>query len=115
VDRPPSRLLLWLGLALVAAGWVVLYLGWRQAGEQELETGQLPFLLSGGFGAAGLLILGAVAIVVDAVQRAGWEARRASERTSEGIERLVRVLEATDDSDDAERPRRRRRRAGRAP
>lgn len=113
---PPSKLSLILGLVLVAAGWGVVFAGWYQASRQELEAGQIPYVISGGIGGLGLLVLGATGILVYVLQRAHWQQRSA-------IDELVRALstrlDARAEADPAldgtrELPERRRRRRRRA-
>jgi hypothetical protein len=71
VERP-SRLPLYIGILLAAAGWAAIGLGWYQTGQQELQTGQIPFVMSGGFGGWGLLVMGMAALLLDAVRQAAW-------------------------------------------
>lgn len=79
MDRPPSRLPLYLGGLLIACGWAAIGLGWWQTGRQDLETGQLPYVISGGFGGFGLLLMGAIAVLIDFVRQAEWQLRRSAE------------------------------------
>lgn len=124
MDRP-SRLPLYLGIFLVALGWAVIFLGWYQAGRQDLETGQLPYLISGGFGGFGLLLMGMVAILADIVRQSEVKLRRSAEelhaRMKELAEDFVLKQDSTSDVQQATvrlsgqnaspgRPRRRRRR-----
>jgi cytochrome oxidase assembly protein ShyY1 len=88
VNRP-SRSPLYVGIALVASGWIVLGLGWWQAGLQDLETGQLPYVISGGFGGFGLLLMGAIAILIDFVRMAEWQLRRSAEHLHARMEEVV--------------------------
>jgi hypothetical protein len=65
---------LYIGLFLVVAGWVALFVGWYQAGRQDLQTGQIPYVLSGGFGGWALLAMGTLTIFVDVVRQIEWRA-----------------------------------------
>ena len=88
VDRP-SRLPLVLGVVLVVCGWAAIFLGWYQAGRQDLVTGQLPYLISGGFGGFGLLLMGIIAILVDVVRQAETKLRNSAERLHLRMEELA--------------------------
>jgi hypothetical protein len=88
MDRP-SRLPLYLGAVLVVCGWVAIGLGWWQAGRQDLETGQLPFVISGGFGGFGLLLMGAIAVLIDFVRQAEWGLRRSAEDLHVRMEEVI--------------------------
>ena len=110
MEGRPSRLPLYLGIVLAVCGWAAIGVAWYQAGRQGLETGQIPFLISGGFGGWGLLLMGGVAILVDTIRQASWRetaARRVQDRQLATIRRDLEHLAGTSD---AERPRRRPRR-----
>jgi len=118
--KRPTRLPLYLGLALVVAGWAALFIGWYQAGRQDLQTGQIPYVLSGGFGGWVLLAMGTLAIFVDVVRQIEWRAHvhlRDVQRTIEGLgESLAdsgRSSVATEAPADVARPPGRRTRRGR--
>ena len=93
MDRP-SRAPLYLGAVLVACGWAAIGLGWWQAGRQDLETGQLPFVISGGFGGFGLLLMGAIAVLIDFVRQAEWQLRRSAEDLHLRMEEVVDTFAA---------------------
>jgi hypothetical protein len=111
-----------IGFVLVACGWAVIFLGWYQAGRQDLETGQLPYIISGGFGGFGLVVVGAIAILIDVVRQAETKLRHSAEELHARMQELAETFvngQASDDLLDEEpapapkpRPRRRRRRSG---
>jgi hypothetical protein len=100
---------LYVGIVLIALGWAAIFLGWQRAARLDLETGQLPYVLSGGFGGFGLLVLGAAGVVIDVMQRTQWQARRTLEELRGAIETLAQSGARDDDEVAARRPARRRR------
>jgi hypothetical protein len=88
----PSRLPLYVGIALLIAGWAVIFIGWYQSGQQDLETGQLPYVISGGFGGFGLIIMGVIAILADVVRQAESKLRRSAEELHRRMEELAEVF-----------------------
>jgi len=123
----PSRAPLYVGIALLVCGWAVIFIGWYQAGNQDLETGQLPYVISGGFGGFGLLLMGMVAVLLDVVRQSEFKLRRSAEELHSRMEELAetfvtnsnasrRPQASASTSDRPRQPRRRRRRppSGRA-
>jgi len=99
----------------------VIFIGWYQAGNQDLETGQLPYVISGGFGGFGLLLMGMVAILLDVVRQSEFKLRRSAEELHTRMEELAETFvsnsnarrgsQASSASEDGmPRPARRRRR-----
>lgn len=114
VDRP-SRLPLYLGVVLLVVGWAVVLLGWYQAGRQDLETGQIPYVISGGFGGFGLILMGVISILVDVVRQAESKLRRSADELHSRLEMLAEAFVANNSEErtpsipqSARRPRRRR-------
>jgi hypothetical protein len=90
--KRPSRLPLYIGLPLVVAGWAALFVGWYQAGRQDLQTGQIPYVLSGGFGGWALLAMGSLAIFIDVVRQIEWRAHVHLHDVQITLERLGEAL-----------------------
>lgn len=107
---------------VIVAGWVVLFLGWYQAGRQDLETGQIPYVLSGGFGGWGLLVMGGMAVLIDLFRQAEWRAhqrldelRTALDDIAGAVERPSRPAREPQAGQTQRRRPRRRRRGPRTP
>jgi hypothetical protein len=115
MDDRPSRVMLPIGIGLVICGWAVILLGWYQTGRQDLETGQIPYIIAAGFGGFGLLLVGAVAILIDVVRQSEWKLRRSAEELHARMEQLAESFSLGDaearsrDDRPPRRPRRRRR------
>ncbi len=103
----PSRLPLYVGILLVAAGWAVIMLGWYQSGRQDLETGQIPYVISGGFGGFGLILMGLIAILVDVVRQAETKLRRSADELHRRMEELAETFVLEQAPEPKRRPKRR--------
>jgi len=58
-----------LGSLCIALGFIVILLGWNGAAGVDFTQGQIPYLLSGGAFGLGLVVIGAVLIVVQNSRR----------------------------------------------
>jgi hypothetical protein len=93
-ERRPARLALYAGVALLALGWLIVYLGYNGAATHTREIQQLPYVVSGGFGGLALIILGGVAIAAN-IALSVQSALRGDLRAVHGaIEELVDTLSA---------------------
>jgi hypothetical protein len=67
--RPLSPTPTFLGLGLIAAGFIAIGIAWRQVAVETQVALQLPYLISGGLFGLALVIVGATAVVVSAKRR----------------------------------------------
>jgi hypothetical protein len=75
-----------VGVLLVVAGFVALFLAWNGAAEKDFVQGQLPYLISGGL--VGIALVGCGLMVINV------QARRADQ--TELLNRLETLLENRD-------------------
>jgi len=93
-----------LGVVLCLAGFVLIFLGWNGAASVDRVTAQFPYLISGGIGGLGLVILGAIIISVDSRRDDG---RRVEEMLAEVRDALARLAPPPEEEviDDGKGPR----------
>lgn len=84
-----------LGVGLIGAGFLLVFLGWNGAASVDRVPAQFPYLISGGIGGLCLVIVG-VGLLIVQNQRADRAALQAS------LVELRRAL--TDDADPALAP-----------
>ena len=58
-----------LGMSFSILGFLVIAVAWNGAADLDYAQGQLPYLLSGGFGGLGLVVVGAAMIVAESNRR----------------------------------------------
>lgn len=88
----PARLALYLGIALLLAGGVVMYLGYNGAATNPIPAAQTPFVISGGLFGAALLVLGGIALVVHVLVQVQAEVRRDMGVMRESLESLAEAV-----------------------
>jgi hypothetical protein len=71
-----------VSVALIAAGFLAIFLGYRGAARSLIVAEQLPFLLSGGVGGIALIVAGAGVLAVQSSRY--WNARERQQ-----LDRLV--------------------------
>lgn len=64
MQRNLSRLVVQFGTLLCVAGFVVMFLGWNGAATYTFTPAQIPYLISGGIGGLGLIIIGATILIL---------------------------------------------------
>ncbi|HUR78575.1 MAG TPA: hypothetical protein VMZ22_11545 [Acidimicrobiales bacterium] len=75
-----------VGVLLVIAGFIAMFLAWNGAADKDFVQGQVPYLISGGL--VGLALVGSGLTVINV------QARRADQ--TELLNRLEAMLEARD-------------------
>jgi hypothetical protein len=60
-----------LGIAYCVAGFFLIFLGWNGAATYDRVPAQLPYVVSGGFGGLGLIVLGSALIIAQSRRGAG--------------------------------------------
>jgi hypothetical protein len=81
-----SPALIWIGIAIAAAGFILIGVAWSQvAGETQVYL-QLPYLVSGGLVGLGLIMVGVTVINVTAKRRDATERERQ-------MDQLVSILD----------------------
>jgi len=57
-----------LGIVYCIAGFFLIFLGWNGAASNDREAAQIPYLISGGIGGLGLVVLGSALIVAHSLR-----------------------------------------------
>jgi hypothetical protein len=78
-----------LGVFLCLAGFVLIFLGWNGAASVDRITAQFPYLISGGIGGLGLVILGAILISVDSRREDGHRVEAMLAEVRDALTRLA--------------------------
>ena len=60
---------LYLSVALIAVGFLLIYFAWNGAAEKDFIQGQFPYLLSGGLGGIGLILCGLTLVMTQSFRR----------------------------------------------
>ena len=88
-----------LGIVYCVAGFFLIFLGWNGAASNDREAAQIPYLISGGIGGLGLVVVGAALIVAHSLRSDRVELRGAIEDLRDAI--ADRGADAGPTSDDA--------------
>lgn len=67
--RTWSKSSLYLSVALIAVGFLLIYLAWNGAAEKDFIQGQFPYLLSGGLTGIGLIFCGLTLVTTQSFRR----------------------------------------------
>lgn len=89
---PESRAVVYLGLAVIVAGFAVIAFTWSKVAATLAVPIQVPYIASGGFVGLGLVVVGAVIVSVGVKRRDNFARLRRLEKltaTMESIERRI--------------------------
>ena len=67
--RTWSKSSLYLSVALIAVGFLLIYFAWDGAAEKDFIQGQFPYLLSGGLTGMGLILCGLTLVTTQSFRR----------------------------------------------
>ena len=88
-----APVLVWLGLILVAAGFTILGFSWsRVAGTLDVGR-QMPYVISGGLTAIGLILVGLTLVHIGTARRGEAEHAKRMDRLRATFEELCTLLE----------------------
>ena len=74
-----------LGIVYCVAGFFLIFLGWNGAASNDRVEAQIPYVVSGGLGGLGLVVLGAALIVAHSLRTDRVELRGAIEDLRDAI------------------------------
>ena len=74
-----------LGIVYCVAGFFLIFLGWNGAASNDREPAQIPYLISGGIGGLGLVVVGSALIVAHSLRADRVELRGAIDELRDAI------------------------------
>lgn len=83
-----------IGLGLSALGFLVILLAWNGAAGLDYVSGQLPYVISGGAGGIGLIVIGAGLLVAESNRRDRAVLQQQLEELNASIARLSAATSA---------------------
>jgi len=83
------------GLGLAAAGFLVILLAWNGAAGLDYTQGQVPYIISGGFGGLGLVVLGAALVITESHRRDRAELERRLDDVIAALSRMATLSRVT--------------------
>lgn len=78
-----------LGIVYCLAGFILVFLGWNGAATYDRVEAQIPYVVSGGVGGLGLIIVGAALIIAQSLRADRVELRGSLEELRQAVERLA--------------------------
>lgn len=84
---------IYFAVGITAVGFLIMFLGWNGAAEKDFVSGQMPYLVSGGFAGLGVVFVGLSVAMAEA-------RRRDTARLMAKFDRLLEHLGAETDADE---------------
>lgn len=97
-SRNVRKWLEWIGMALVAFGFVCILLGWYGAANSPYLYEEIPYVISGGLLGVALVIGGGVLVRSAWTMRQIEEERRNALAIVRSVDRLERILRSLDEA-----------------
>ena len=85
--------LIWIGVVIAAAGFVLIAIAWGQMAAETQVYLQLPYLVSAGLTGLGLIMVGVTVVNVAARQRDAHERERQMDRLASILEQVEASLD----------------------
>ena len=95
--RPLSATPTYVGVVLVALGFVVLGVAWAEVARETNVALQMPLVLSGGFAAVCLVLVGLTIVSISAKRRDAVLREKQTALLADALAELRAVLEDKDD------------------
>ncbi len=76
-----------LGIAYCIAGFFLIFLGWNGAATYDEVAAQMPYIVSGGIGGLGLIVLGSAMLITQSLRADQAELRGTLEDLRAAVER----------------------------
>lgn len=91
--RPTTPVLTYAGIALCAAGFVILAFAWGRVAAQAQVIFQIPYLISGGLTGLAVVMLGVLLINVNVKVQEGMRRERQLQQVVEVLQQVVAALD----------------------
>ena len=79
---------IWTGIGFIVAGFVLIAVAWAGAAGHLLVSLQVPYLISGGLGGVGLIVVGGLVVVVTVVRQAADQRARQTQTLIDAVRAL---------------------------
>jgi hypothetical protein len=83
-----------IGLGVIVLGFLLILLAWNGAAGLDYESGQVPYVISGGAGGVGLIVVGAALLVAESNRRDRSVLQQQLEELNASIARLSAATSA---------------------
>jgi len=95
----PSPAATYVAIAVAVSGFILIAAAWDGAAERNFVPAQFPYLLSGGLVGLGLIVVGTMILVLQALKQDGLERAREIEQLRRSVLELTTLLSPPDEYD----------------
>lgn len=82
-------------VALLVAGFILIWLGWNGAASLDYTQGQIPYMISGGMLGLGLVFFGATSLIIQTIKKGQAKQLSELEALSKATQRVAAMLTFT--------------------